>query len=98
MAGVGYSDLRTIPGVGPSTEHALHDLGIHRVRDLSGEDPQALYDRLCTLRGQPLDRCVLYVFRCAVYFAGTRHHDPALLRWWNWKDPSPARSRRAARV
>jgi hypothetical protein len=28
---------------------------------------------------------VLYVFRCAVYYAGHREHDPELLKWWNWK-------------
>ncbi|NMB56563.1 pathogenicity locus, partial [Candidatus Beckwithbacteria bacterium] len=31
------------------------------------------------------DRCLLYVFRCAVYYAkGGR--DPEKLKWWNWKD------------
>jgi hypothetical protein len=29
---------------------------------------------------------VLYVFRCAVYFANNSTHDPELLKWWNWKD------------
>lgn len=29
-----------------------------------------------------VDRCMLYVFRCAVYY----EHDPELLKWWNWKD------------
>lgn len=92
------SDLQTIPGVGPATERDLLQLGIHRVEDLRGGDPQALYDRLCALQGQSIDRCVLYVFRCAVYFASTRRPDPELLRWWNWKDSAPARSPRKARV
>jgi len=26
------------------------------------------------------------VFRCAVYFAGSKTHDPDLLKWWNWQD------------
>jgi hypothetical protein len=30
---------------------------------------------------------MLYVFRCAVYYASTRDPDPRLLQWWNWKDP-----------
>ncbi len=34
----------------------------------------------------PLDRCVLYVFRCANYYAAHKRHDPELLKWWNWKD------------
>jgi hypothetical protein len=33
-----------------------------------------------------VDRCLLYVFRCAVYFAEHTRHDPELLKWWNWKD------------
>ena len=32
------------------------------------------------------DRCVLYAFRCAVYYASHTTHDPNLLKWWNWKD------------
>jgi hypothetical protein len=78
--------LQRIPGVGPSIARDLHDLGIDRVAQLRRARPQKLYDDLCALRGAHQDRCVLYVFRCAVYFAGSRRHDPALLKWWNWKD------------
>jgi hypothetical protein len=80
------TDLRRIPGVGPSIAGDLLDLGIRRVSDLETADPQDLYDRLCLLRGAHVDRCVLYVFRSAVYFASHEERDPALLRWWNWKD------------
>ena len=61
-------------------------LGVRRVADLEGKDPQRLYDRMCKLQGVKLDRCVLYVFRCAVYYASHDEHDPELLKWWNWKD------------
>ena len=37
------------------------------------------------MRGGYMDRCVLYVFRCAVYYARNEEHDPDLLKWWNWK-------------
>ena len=79
-------DLETIPGVGPSISRDLQDLGFARVTDLAGKDPQEMYDALCRLRGAHIDRCVLYVFRCATYFAGNRTHDPELLKWWNWKN------------
>jgi hypothetical protein len=36
--------------------------------------------------GAHVDRCALYVFRCAVYFASEAKPDPELLKWWNWKD------------
>ncbi len=80
------TDLQTIPGVGPSIEQDFLRLGINRVADLRGADPQALYERLTALVGQHVDRCVLYVFRCAVYFASETRHEPEKLKWWNWKD------------
>ena len=78
--------LQRIPGVGPSIARDLQDLGMRRVEDLRDADPQSLYDELCALRGAHIDRCVLYVFRCAVYFASNGDHDPELLKWWSWKD------------
>ncbi len=78
--------LLTIPGVGKSIAHDLHLLGIHRVSDLVGQNPETLYNDLCSEYQKRLDRCILYVFRCAVYFAENEEHDPALLKWWNWKD------------
>ncbi|MCL7971783.1 MAG: helix-hairpin-helix domain-containing protein [marine benthic group bacterium] len=81
------SDLRTIPGVGPSIEIDLRALGIDAVADLKDRDPDELYDELCRQRGERIDPCVKYVFRCAVYFARNEVHDPALLQWWNWKEP-----------
>jgi hypothetical protein len=81
-----YSDLLSIPGVGPSLEGKLRELGINTVTDLRGRDPEKMYRDLCDLKGKHVDRCVLYVFRCAVYYAGSSTHDPALLKWWNWKD------------
>ena len=81
-------DLLSIPGVGKSIARDLRDLGIARVADLRRADPEALYNQLCALRGAHIDRCVLYTFRCAVYFASEEEHDPELLKWWNWKDRS----------
>ncbi len=79
-------DLQRIPGVGPSIAADLLDLGIGSVAALRGQDPERLYQRLCRQAGGPVDRCVLYVFRCAVYFAENTVHDPELLKWWHWKD------------
>lgn len=80
------SELRSIPGIGPSMERDLLDLGIRCIGDLKGRDPELMYKSLCTMRNSDIDRCVLYVFRCAVYFAENKNHDPELLKWWNWKD------------
>ena len=83
-------DLRRIPGVGASVASDLYSLGIHSSHDLRGRDPEELYLKLCSVRGMHIDRCVLYVFRCAVYFASHEMHDAELLKWWNWKDTSIA--------
>ena len=80
------SDLRSIPGVGPSIEGDLQALGIHHVLDLHGRDPEELYARSCALQGGYVDRCLLYVYRCAVYFAEVSDPDPELLKWWSGKD------------
>jgi len=86
-------DLQSIPGIGASMAVDLRDLGYRRVSDLKGEDPQKMYDRLIRLRGAHQDRCVLYVFRCAVYYASRTRHDAERLKWWNWSDANLAARR-----
>ena len=82
----GASELEQIPGVGPSIAADLHEIGITSVAELKDADPQALYDRVCRFTGEKQDRCLLYVFRCAVYYASRVKHEPEKLKWWNWKD------------
>jgi hypothetical protein len=79
-------ELCTIPGVGKSISLDLWNLGIRSVRALKNKSPETLYRKHCALIGQPVDRCLLYVFRCAVYYASHKQHNPKLLLWWNWKD------------
>lgn len=79
-------ELQVIPGVGKSTANDLWDLGLRSIDDLKDKDPEELYLKLCAIRGQHIDRCMLYVLRCAVYFASNDTYDPELLKWWNWKD------------
>lgn len=78
--------LQSLPGVGPRIAADLRSLGIRKVSDMAGADPEELYRRLEDLRGAPVDRCVLYVFRCAVHGARTPDPDPELRLWWRWKD------------
>ena len=79
-------ELQDLPGVGPSIAADLRSLGVRSIRDLARRDPERLYHRLCDLTGERQDPCVLYVFRCAVYASRTEAPDPALLKWWAWKD------------
>lgn len=80
--------LRTIPGIGPAMARDLWDLGVRTMEDLASRDSQEMYEALEALTGGHQDRCVLYVFRCAVYYAATppEQRDPEKLKWWNWKD------------
>ncbi|MBA3550963.1 helix-hairpin-helix domain-containing protein [Patescibacteria group bacterium] len=79
-------ELQTIPGVGKEIAKDLYDLGYDSVADLKDREPHIMYERLCIKEGRHVDRCVLYVFRCAVYYASHEKHDPEKLKWWNWKD------------
>lgn len=80
------SDLTNIPGVGKDMEQHFFDIGIRTVDDLKGKNPEELYEKACLVKGCVIDRCVLYVFRLAVYFAENDIHDSEKLKWWYWKD------------
>ena len=85
---MGMGELRQIPGVGKTTEQDLLAIGYRDIASLRGADPQDMYERECIRKGVQVDRCVLYVYRCAVYYAKTppEERNPELLKWWNWKD------------
>jgi hypothetical protein len=83
-------EFQRIPGVGKSIAEDLWSLELRSVAELKGRDPQAMYDRLCEMAGTHIDRCMLYVLRCAVYYASHERHDPERLKWWNWKDDAEA--------
>jgi len=79
-------NLDQIPGVGKRTLKEMQNIGISSIDQLEDQDPQKLYEKLCDFKATPVDRCMLYVLRCAVYYASNTEHDPELLKWWNWKD------------
>lgn len=79
-------DLQRIPGVGKNIEEDLRNIGIRTIEDLKGKDPEELYQRDCMYKGFQEDRCQLYVFRSAVYFAEHEEHEAEKLKWWYWKD------------
>jgi len=81
--------FREIPGVGEKIARDLYDMGFRSKSELVGQDPEDLYQRLNRLKGVTVDRCMLYVFRCAVYYVSHPEHAPEKLKWWYWKDPAP---------
>jgi len=79
-------ELKSIPGVGDEISKDLWGIGIRSVKSLKGKNPDILYKKMCVREGEQIDRCMLYVLRCVVYYASEKKHDKKLLKWWNWKD------------
>jgi hypothetical protein len=81
-------DLMQMPGIGKSVANDLWNINIKNVSALKGKDPQKLYDASNKYAGMVQDRCLLYAFRCAVYYAETppEAREPEKLKWWNWKN------------
>ena len=80
------SPLEEIPGVGKRIAAVMERLGIRAVADLRGKDPEALYLQECLMKGYQEDRCALYVWRAAVYYAEQAAPEAEKLNWWYWKD------------
>jgi len=79
-------DLCEIPAIGKAGAEDLWMIGIRKISDLRKKNPYRLYERLNSRSGQVQDICVLYMLRCAVYFATEQRHDPKKLTWWYWKN------------
>lgn len=80
------TNLREIPNIGEKTKQSLINIGITCVEDLVGKNPIDLYKKDCTCKGFHEDRCQLYLFRMAVYYAEHTNWDEEKLKWWYWKD------------
>jgi hypothetical protein len=80
--------FQTIPGVGKACSLDFWNIGLRSITDLAGQNPKILYDKLNIISGVKHDICMLYTFRCAVYFATEKEHEKEKLKWWYWKDKS----------
>ncbi len=78
--------FQIIPSIGKACALDLWNIGLRKVSDLKGQNPNSLYKRLNKITGVTHDICMLYTFRCAVYFATEKKHDKEKLNWWYWKD------------
>jgi len=81
-------ELQKIPGIGKACALDLWNIGIRSIPELKNQNPTLLYQRLNKLSGVTHDICMLYTFRCAVYFATEEEHETRKLNWWYWKDVS----------
>jgi len=81
-------EFQQIPGVGKVVAKDLYQLGFKSIAELKNQNPEQLYILHNNLRGEVQDICMLYTFRCAVYFASTpkEKQEKEKLKWWNWMD------------
>ena len=79
--------LRAIPNVGPAMARDLIKLGITRLEDAAGRDPDELYWALCSLDAVRHDPCVRDVFAAVVAHANGEEARP----WWTFTPERKAR-------
>lgn len=70
----------------------LHALGVRSVTQLARAKPQALYNKLCRLRGRRQDPCCLDVFSAAVAQARNPILPAEKCAWWYWSRLRKAKS------
>jgi nucleotidyltransferase/DNA polymerase involved in DNA repair len=76
--------LKDLAGVGPATISDLRILGVHSVAELSRQDGDELYERLCLRTGKQHDICCLDVLCCAVAQARDHNLPKEQRNWWYW--------------
>jgi hypothetical protein len=82
----GVKELEDLPNVGKSIAADLRSIGIRKPAQLRRRSPKAMYEKVCRVKGQRQDPCLLDVFVSAVrYMEG----GPPL-PWWKF---SAARKR-----
>ncbi len=72
--------LRKIPNVGSRTAEDLLKLGVARLEDAAGRDPDEMYHELCALDARRHDPCVRDVFAAVVSYAEGGPAKP----WWEF--------------
>jgi hypothetical protein len=83
--------LQQIPNVGLKMAADLLKLGVTRLEDAAGRDPDEMYHGLCALDGRRHDPCVRDVFAAVVSYSEGRPARP----WWEF---TPERKARKAEV
>jgi hypothetical protein len=81
------SELTKIPGIGKNMAQHLIRAGYPDIAALKGQSPDEIYQRDCLAQGVQVDRCALYVYRLAVWYADNAGQLPQdKQNWWDWKD------------
>ncbi|MGD0178426.1 MAG: helix-hairpin-helix domain-containing protein [Terriglobales bacterium] len=86
--------LRDLVSIGPAMLRDFELLGIASVSQLSRQNPEKLYEKLCRITKQPVDICCLDVFRAAVAQARNPGLPVEQRQWWYWSRKRKARDGR----
>ncbi len=84
--------LQEIPNVGPRMAEDLLKLGVTRLGEAAGRDPDEMYHELCALDARRHDPCVRDVFAAVVSHAEGHPARP----WWEFTPQRKAREAEAA--
>ena len=76
------SRLEDLPNVGKASADDLHLIGIEHPKDLIGQEPAEMYERLCVISGKRHDPCVIDVFMSIVHFMESGESLP----WWSFTE------------
>ena len=85
--------LRAIPNVGPKMAAELVKLGVTRLEDAVGRDPDEMYHELCAIDAKRHDPCVRDVFAAVVSYADGGPARP----WWEFTPERKAQEEEKAR-
>ncbi|MFT7880302.1 MAG: helix-hairpin-helix domain-containing protein [Sulfurimonas sp.] len=72
--------LTDLPNIGKSLAKDLEDIGIDTPEKLKGKTPYTLYQRLCEVRGERQDPCILDIFISITDFMNGG--EPKV--WWDY--------------
>lgn len=81
--------LQDLPNIGPAMAWDLRQLGFQTPDDLVGQDPYAMYERLCKITGVRQDPCVLDIFISVTRFMTGDPPRP----WWYYTEERKQRMR-----
>jgi len=84
-------ELGDLVSIGPAMLRDFELLGIASVAQLSRQNPEKLYEKLCRVTGKSQDICCLDVFRAAVEQARNPRLPLEQCQWWYWSRQRKAR-------
>lgn len=74
------SKLEALPNIGKAIASNLRSIGINEPKDLIGQNPFNLHDKLCVEKNKEIDPCVIDVFMAVIDFM--EGGEP--LPWWEF--------------